>query len=181
MKFSACGRLLATAGQDRVLRIWVLRDAFAYFQDMRTKYNAEKVSPTPSQESLVSQQSMEDPHTLASGFGEAEGSKGPFMPKPFCKYTGHTSDLLDVSWSKNYFVLSSSMDKTVSSSLLFAFILSFKMFSACVGFALPATSKGPSPWLSSYLPFNISYFLIQLVQRFSLFAFRFYTMTATNN
>ncbi|XP_018340138.1 PREDICTED: WD repeat-containing protein 44 isoform X3 [Trachymyrmex septentrionalis] len=113
MKFSACGRLLATAGQDRVLRIWVLRDAFTYFQDMRTKYNAEKVSPTPSQESLVSQQSMEDPNIVASAFSEIEGTKSPFMPKPFCTYTGHTSDLLDVSWSKNYFVLSSSMDKTV--------------------------------------------------------------------
>ncbi|XP_029154900.1 WD repeat-containing protein 44-like [Nylanderia fulva] len=113
MKFSACGRLLATAGQDRVLRIWVLRDAFTYFQDMRTKYNAEKVSPTPSQESLVSQQSMEDPSVVASAFSEIEGTKSPFMPKPFCTYTGHTSDLLDVSWSKNYFVLSSSMDKTV--------------------------------------------------------------------
>lgn len=113
MKFSACGRLLATAGQDRVLRIWVLRDAFAYFQDMRTKYNAEKVSPTPSQESLVSQQSLEDPHVLATAMSEAENSKGPFMPKPFCTYAGHTSDLLDVSWSKNYFILSSSMDKTV--------------------------------------------------------------------
>ncbi|XP_012226486.1 WD repeat-containing protein 44 [Linepithema humile] len=112
MKFSACGRLLATAGQDRVLRIWVLRDAFTYFQDMRTKYNAEKVSPTPSQESLVSQQSMEDPNIVASA-SEIEGTKSPFMPKPFCTYTGHTSDLLDVSWSKNYFVLSSSMDKTV--------------------------------------------------------------------
>ncbi|CAD6233816.1 GSCOCG00007311001-RA-CDS [Cotesia congregata] len=113
MKFSACGRLLATAGQDRVLRIWVLRDAFTYFQDMRTKYNAEKVSPTPSQESLVSQQSMEDPNIIASAMSEVEGTKSPFMPKPFCTYTGHTSDLLDVSWSKNYFVLSSSMDKTV--------------------------------------------------------------------
>ncbi|XP_058807831.1 WD repeat-containing protein 44 [Phymastichus coffea] len=114
MKFSACGRLLATAGQDRVLRIWVLRDAFPYFLDMRTKYNAEKVSPTPSQESLVSQQSMEDPHAMVNIAGETEGSKlGPFMPKPFCTYTGHTSDLLDISWSKNYFVLSSSMDKTV--------------------------------------------------------------------
>ncbi|XP_076546865.1 WD repeat-containing protein 44 isoform X3 [Osmia lignaria lignaria] len=113
MKFSVCGRLLATAGQDRVLRIWVLRDAFTYFQDMRTKYNAEKVSPTPSQESLVSQQSMEDPNVVASAFSEIEGTKSPFMPKPFCTYTGHTSDLLDVSWSKNYFVLSSSMDKTV--------------------------------------------------------------------
>jgi len=32
MKFSSCGRLLATAGQDKVLRIWVLKDAYPYFQ-----------------------------------------------------------------------------------------------------------------------------------------------------
>lgn len=32
MKFSSCGRLLATAGQDRVLRIWVVRNGFTYFQ-----------------------------------------------------------------------------------------------------------------------------------------------------
>uniref|UniRef100_A0A8C4Q014 WD repeat-containing protein 44 n=1 Tax=Eptatretus burgeri TaxID=7764 RepID=A0A8C4Q014_EPTBU len=37
----------------------------------------------------------------------------PFRQKPFCKYSGHTADLLDLSWSKNYFLLSSSMDKTV--------------------------------------------------------------------
>ncbi|KAI5748747.1 hypothetical protein M8J76_001623 [Diaphorina citri] len=110
MKFSVCGRLLATAGQDRVLRIWVVRTAYSYFQDMRTKYNAEKVSPTPSQESLVSQQSSEDPN---AGYESSHNDRNPFMPKPFCTYVGHTSDLLDVAWSKNYFVLSSSMDKTV--------------------------------------------------------------------
>lgn len=32
MKFSACGRLLATAGQDKVLRIWIVKDAFPFFQ-----------------------------------------------------------------------------------------------------------------------------------------------------
>lgn len=32
MKFSCCGRLLATAGQDKVLRVWVVRDAFQFFQ-----------------------------------------------------------------------------------------------------------------------------------------------------
>lgn len=112
MKFSSCGRLLATAGQDRVLRIWVLKDAFPFFQDMRTKYNAadQKSSPTPSQESLVSHHSAEEAIALAMA---AEKSPGPFMPKSFCTYSGHTSDLLDVSWSKNYFILSSSMDKTV--------------------------------------------------------------------
>lgn len=111
MKFSSCGRLLATAGQDKVLRIWVLKDAYPFFQDMRTKYNADqKSSPTPSQESLVSQHSAEEAIAMATA---AEKCTGPFMPKAFCSYIGHTSDLLDVSWSKNYFILSSSMDKTV--------------------------------------------------------------------
>lgn len=89
MKFSSCGRLLATAGQDRVLRIWVLKDAYAFFQDMRTKYNADqKSSPTPSQESLVSHNSAEEAIALATA---ADHTTGPFMPKAFCSYTGHTS------------------------------------------------------------------------------------------
>lgn len=88
---------------------------------MRTKYNAEKVSPTPSQESLVSQHSAGASSTGAAydpSFADPNPNS-PFMPRPFCKYTGHTSDLLDVSWSKNYFVLSSSMDKTVCVLIVF--------------------------------------------------------------
>ncbi|CAK1541244.1 unnamed protein product [Leptosia nina] len=108
-KFSVCGRLLATAGQDRLLRIWVTRDAHHMFQDMRTKYNAEqKSSPTPSQESLASLAPPPSPDQLPP-----LGPGAPFSPRPFCIYSGHNSDLLDVSWSKNYFILSSSMDKTV--------------------------------------------------------------------
>lgn len=38
MKFSSCGRLLATAGQDKVLRIWVLKDAFSFFQVSYLEY-----------------------------------------------------------------------------------------------------------------------------------------------
>ncbi|CAH1635850.1 unnamed protein product [Spodoptera littoralis] len=105
-KFSGCGRLLATAGQDKLLRVWVTRDAYHMFQDMRTKYNLEqKSSPTPSQESLAS----------LSGRAPSPppSPSAPFCSAPFCVYAGHSSDLLDVSWSKNYFLLSSSMDKTV--------------------------------------------------------------------
>ncbi|KAG5895382.1 hypothetical protein JTB14_029605 [Gonioctena quinquepunctata] len=113
MKFSGCGRLLATAGQDKILRIWVVKDAYQFFQDMRTKYNSEKVSPSPSTESLVSHHSAEiSQHAIPEGTS-CDTSKLTFMPKTLCTYTGHTSDLLDVSWSKNYFILSSSMDKTV--------------------------------------------------------------------
>ncbi|KAM6983727.1 WD repeat-containing protein 44 isoform 1-T1 [Tautogolabrus adspersus] len=115
MKFSHCGRLLATAGQDNVVRIWVLKTAFDYFNNMRIKYNTEgRVSPSPSQESLCSSKSDNDPGaSCAPEDPETEDRNAPFRQIPFCKYKGHTADLLDLSWSKNFFLLSSSMDKTV--------------------------------------------------------------------
>lgn len=55
---------------------------------MRTKFNAsQKSSPTPSQESLVSQNSAEEANAMAA----AEKNSGPFMPQAFCSYNGHTS------------------------------------------------------------------------------------------
>ncbi|KAM8835304.1 WD repeat-containing protein 44 [Synchiropus picturatus] len=115
MKFSHCGRLLATAGQDNVVRIWVLKSAFDYFNNMRIKYNTEgRVSPSPSQESLCSSKSDSDPCALGGPEDpETDDRNAPFRQVPFCKYKGHTADLLDLSWSKNFFLLSSSMDKTV--------------------------------------------------------------------
>ncbi|XP_075619317.1 WD repeat-containing protein 44 isoform X3 [Balearica regulorum gibbericeps] len=114
MKFSHCGRLLASAGQDNVVRIWVLKNAFDYFNNMRMKYNTEgRVSPSPSQESLNSSKSDTDAGTCSGVDEDPDDKNAPFRQRPFCKYKGHTADLLDLSWSKNYFLLSSSMDKTV--------------------------------------------------------------------
>ncbi|XP_076848930.1 WD repeat-containing protein 44-like [Brachyhypopomus gauderio] len=116
MKFSHCGRLLATAGQDNVVRIWVLKNAYDYFNNMRIKYNTEgRVSPSPSQESVCSSKSDTEAGLAAAVLDDAdtEDKNVPFRQVPFCKYKGHTADLLDLSWSKNYFLLSSSMDKTV--------------------------------------------------------------------
>ncbi|KAM8899092.1 WD repeat-containing protein 44 [Spinachia spinachia] len=114
MKFSHCGRLLATAGQDNVVRIWVLKAAFDYFNNMRMKYNTEgRVSPSPSQESLCSSKSDDHAASCAPEDPDTEDRTAPFRQVPFCKYKGHTADLLDLSWSKNFFLLSSSMDKTV--------------------------------------------------------------------
>uniref|UniRef100_A0AAR2K3F2 WD repeat-containing protein 44 n=1 Tax=Pygocentrus nattereri TaxID=42514 RepID=A0AAR2K3F2_PYGNA len=112
MKFSHCGRLLATAGQDNVVRIWVLKNAYDYFNNMRIKYNTEgRVSPSPSQESLCSSKSDTEGGVMEDA--DTEDRNVPFRQVPFCKYKSHTADLLDLSWSKNYFLLSSSMDKTV--------------------------------------------------------------------
>ncbi|XP_004614522.2 WD repeat-containing protein 44 isoform X2 [Sorex araneus] len=114
MKFSHCGRLLASAGQDNVVRIWALKNAFDYFNNMRMKYNTEgRVSPSPSQESLSSSKSDTDTGVCGGGDEDPDDKNAPFRQRPFCKYKGHTADLLDLSWSKNYFLLSSSMDKTV--------------------------------------------------------------------
>ena len=41
MKFSHCGRLLATAGQNNVIWVWVLKDYYAYFNDLRNKYDSK--------------------------------------------------------------------------------------------------------------------------------------------
>lgn len=115
MKFSPCGRLLATGGQDNTLRIWVLKSAYNYFNDMRQKYADVTISPAPSQDSLNSFVSSSSGEILdqASGGHDHDDMIAPFMPKPFCNFRGHTADVLDVSWSKNHFILSSSMDKTV--------------------------------------------------------------------
>ncbi|EMP39194.1 WD repeat-containing protein 44, partial [Chelonia mydas] len=112
MKFSHCGRLLASAGQDNVVRIWVLKNAFDYFNNMRLKYNTEgRVSPSPSQESLNSSKSDTDAGVCSGADEDPDDKNAPFRQRPFCKYKGHTADLLDLSWSKDdrYF-LSGSLD-----------------------------------------------------------------------
>ncbi|ELU01236.1 hypothetical protein CAPTEDRAFT_177177 [Capitella teleta] len=115
MEFSHCGRLLATGGQDNLLRVWVLKGAYAFFDDMRQKYNeaTKAPSPAPSQDSLNSHTNEPTSDSSSSNCEEEELDHAPFMRKPFCIYKGHTADLLDISWSKNFFILSSSMDKTV--------------------------------------------------------------------
>lgn len=41
IKFSICGRLFATAGQDNIVRVWVLRNYLNYFTRMRERYSQD--------------------------------------------------------------------------------------------------------------------------------------------
>ncbi|EYE94084.1 WD40 repeat domain-containing protein [Aspergillus ruber CBS 135680] len=86
--FSRDGKYLAAAGQDRKVRIWA-------------------VIASPSDRDEVESDEEQDNDELPK-------LKAPvFRSKPIQVFEGHTGSILDLSWSKNNFLLSSSMDRTV--------------------------------------------------------------------
>jgi WD40 repeat protein len=87
MEFSRDGRYLAAAGQDKKVRVWEV------ISSAEDRDNEEKISETNNENIKLN---------------------APVFKSKLCReYDGHTSSILDLSWSKNNFLLSSSMDKTV--------------------------------------------------------------------
>ena len=39
LRFSNCGNLLATAGSDTIIRVWIVKEREEYFNHIRAKYN----------------------------------------------------------------------------------------------------------------------------------------------
>ncbi|KFA74393.1 hypothetical protein S40288_04003 [Stachybotrys chartarum IBT 40288] len=87
-EFSLDGRYLAVAGKDQVVRVF-------------------SVISTPEERRAHEEEEERNG-------GEGERLSAPvFCRKPTREFKGHTGDVLALSWSKNNFLLSSSMDKTV--------------------------------------------------------------------
>lgn len=85
-EFSKDGKYFAAAGRDQVVRVWA-------------------VISTPEERQA---------HEREEDSSTSERLSAPvFRSKPVREFQGHTGDILDLSWSKNNFLLSSSMDKTV--------------------------------------------------------------------
>jgi WD40 repeat protein len=94
MEFSKDGKYLAAAGKDMIVRVWAVLG-----------------SPEDRQKHERQESRADDSDSIDS---YAEHLSAPvFQSKPIREYEGHTSTVLDLSWSKNNFLLSSSMDKTV--------------------------------------------------------------------
>ena len=130
MKWSPDGQLLAVAGQDQLLRVYCCSKAWKYFTQLRSKASGQQTSPcsTRDRASLSgsrsnSMSSCDNLSLEGNAFNPTAGNsrvwsedntlseEGPLLL--FSAYRGHTADVLDISWSKNHFLLSSSMDKTV--------------------------------------------------------------------
>lgn len=86
--FSRDGKYLAAGGKDATVRIWA-------------------VISTPEE-----RQAQEEEETSVGPIGERL-SAPVFVERPFKEFSGHANEILDLAWSKNNFLLSASMDKTV--------------------------------------------------------------------
>jgi WD40 repeat protein len=89
-EFSKDGKYLAAAGEDHIVRIWAV---------------------ISTSEERAAHEQEEDVDVGRHG---GERLSAPvFRSRPIREFQGHADDVLDLSWSKNNFLLSSSMDKTV--------------------------------------------------------------------
>ncbi|MCJ1442987.1 MAG: hypothetical protein MMC23_003484 [Stictis urceolatum] len=89
LEFSKDGRYLAAGGHDHIVRVW----AVIATEDDRAMHEKQE--------------------ELAKDGSHTRLSAPVFKASPVQEYEGHTASVLDLSWSKNNFLLSSSMDKTV--------------------------------------------------------------------
>jgi WD repeat-containing protein 44 len=87
-EFSVDGKYLAVAGKDQIVRVFAVIST----PEERTAHEEEE----------------------AHNGNDGEKLSAPvFRSKPIREFEGHAGEVLALSWSKNNFLLSSSMDKTV--------------------------------------------------------------------
>ncbi|NP_001345786.1 uncharacterized protein LOC100193671 [Zea mays] len=135
INFSLDGRYLATAGEDRVIHVWEVsegdRKGELLGEGSLAKENGGGCSP------FLTFLGNDSPEIAALSFTCADMDKKRrlrkqsnrksvgsdhlvvpecvfgFRDKPVCSLLGHAADVLDLSWSKSQYLISSSMDKTV--------------------------------------------------------------------
>ncbi|KLJ06044.1 hypothetical protein EMPG_10524 [Blastomyces silverae] len=89
LEFSEDGKFLAAAGQDKKVRVWAVIATREDRQAHEIEEEAQNDKPFIRLRAPV------------------------FKSQPVREYEGHTASIVDLTWSKNNFLLSTSMDKTV--------------------------------------------------------------------
>ncbi|XP_057462455.1 uncharacterized protein LOC130752656 [Actinidia eriantha] len=122
MKFSLDGQYLASAGEDGVVRIWQVTES-----ERSEEFRVPDVDPsfvyftTNHLSELVPLHVEIEKMGKLKSLRKAPGTACVIFPqkvfwiseKPLHEFHGHSDDVLDLSWSKNKFLLSSSVDNTV--------------------------------------------------------------------
>lgn len=106
MKFSPSGWYLASGGEDCVVRIWQIIQVEASPKLYRGEDPYEKVEKVQ-----VFKTSIEKGQNQA--LAVIPNKVFRISETPLHEFRGHTSDILDLAWSKSDYLLTSSKDKTV--------------------------------------------------------------------
>ncbi|QLL30563.1 hypothetical protein HG536_0A03810 [Torulaspora globosa] len=121
-KFSLGGRFMATGGKDGTLCLWKVIGSPAERWELDASQESRNAFKAKSR--LIKQQilggtpggSIKDEAKASPGVTKANPTNlyAPvFHPNPHKKFKEHTADILDMDWSKNNFLATSSMDKSV--------------------------------------------------------------------
>ncbi|KAI0507738.1 hypothetical protein KFK09_013866 [Dendrobium nobile] len=107
MKFSPSGCYIASGGEDCVVRIWQIRELEAFCKCSIADGSAKFIGKVDSSKSLTGRKGSDSAPIVIPKKGFR------IMETPLQEFHGHTSDILDLSWSNSNCLLTSSMDKTV--------------------------------------------------------------------